>query len=96
MSPLRVTELEGGVRFGVRMQPRASRSGIDGIHGDALKVRVQAPPVDGAANAALVTVLAEALGVREGAVQVVAGLASRIKVVEVLGVTRAEVLAALG
>ncbi|MBL8998078.1 MAG: DUF167 domain-containing protein [Gemmatimonadetes bacterium] len=77
------------------MQPRASRSGIDGIHGDALKVRVQAPPVDGAANAALVTVLAEALGVREGAVQVVAGLASRIKVVEVLGVTRAEVLAAL-
>ncbi len=84
------------MRFGVRMQPRASRSGIDGIHGDALKVRVQAPPVDGAANAALVTVLAEALGVREGAVQVVAGLASRIKVVEVLGVTRAEVLAALG
>ncbi len=83
------------MRFGVRMQPRASRSGIDGIHGDALKVRVQAPPVDGAANAALVTVLAEALGVREGAVQVVAGLASRIKVVEVLGVTRAEVLAAL-
>lgn len=83
------------MRFGVRMQPRASRSGIDGIHGDALKVRVQAPPVDGAANEALVTVLAEALGVHEGAVEVVAGLASRSKVVEVRGVTRAEVLAAL-
>lgn len=83
------------MRFGVRMQPRASRSGIDGIHGDALKVRVQAPPVDGAANEALVTVLAEALGVHEGAVQVVTGLASRSKVVEVRGVTRAEVLAAL-
>ena len=56
MSPLRVTEREAGVRFAVRLQPRSSRSGIDGIHGDALKVRVQAPPVDGEANGALVTV----------------------------------------
>ena len=96
MSPLRVTEREAGVRFAVRLQPRSSRSGIDGIHGDALKVRVQAPPVDGEANGALVTVIAEALGVPEGAVQVVSGFTSRNKVVEVARVTRAEVLARLG
>jgi hypothetical protein len=90
---MRITERAGAVRISVRVQPRASRSGIDGLHGDALKIRVHAPPVDGAANEAVVEVLAAALGVPRGAVRVVAGAASRTKVVEISGVTAAEVAA---
>lgn len=66
---------------------------MDGVNGDALRVRVHAPPVDGAANEALVAVLAEALGVPKGAVTVVAGATSRNKVVEVAGTTPEAVLA---
>lgn len=91
MSTLRVTEREGAVRFSVRVQPRSSRTGVEGVHGDALKVRVNAPPVDGAANEAVVEVLAEALGVPRRAVRIVAGDSSRTKVVEVAGVDAAAV-----
>ena len=83
----------GIVRFAVRVQPRASRSEIEGVHGDALRVRLSAPPVDGAANEALVELLAKALGVAKGAVRVVAGVASRSKVIEVEGIGSADVRA---
>ena len=86
MSELAVTERDGAVRFAVRVQPRSSRTGVEGVHGDALKVRVNAPPVDGAANEAVVEVLAEALGVPRRMVRIVAGESSRSKVVEVTGV----------
>jgi hypothetical protein len=79
------------VRVSVHVQPRATRSEIIGLHGAALKVRLQAPPVDGAANEALVTLLAERLGVPRRAVRVVAGAASRAKTVEVDGTTEAAV-----
>lgn len=87
MSAFVVTERDGAVRFAVRVQPRSSRIGVDGVHGNALKVRVHAPPVDGAANEAVIEVLAEALGVPRRAVTIVAGQASRTKVVEVEGIT---------
>ena len=83
------------MRFSVRVQPRSSRTGVEGLHGDALKVRVNAPPVDGAANEAVVEALAEALGVPRRAVRIVAGESSRTKVVEVDGVS-AEAVRALG
>jgi len=86
VSGLTVTQREGAVRFGVRVQPRASRSGVEGVHGDALKVRVTAPPVDGAANEAVVDAIAEALGVSRRAVRIVSGETGRNKVVEVDGV----------
>lgn len=76
------------MRFGVRVTPRASKPGIDGVHGEALRVRVGAAPVDGAANEAVVTVLADALGVPRRAVTIVGGATGRSKVVEVAGVTR--------
>ena len=57
-----------------------------GVHGDALKVRVAAPPVDGAANAALVELLAAALGIPRRGVRIVSGASSRSKVVEIDGV----------
>ncbi|HVE78429.1 MAG TPA: DUF167 family protein [Gemmatimonadaceae bacterium] len=83
---LDVRARDGGIRLKVHVQPRASRSGIEGTHGDALKVRLAAPPVDGAANEALAALLADALGVARRAVRVVAGATSRAKVVEVDGV----------
>jgi uncharacterized protein len=75
------------VRVAVHVQPRASRSEIIGVHGAALKVRLQAPPVDGAANEALVRLLADSLGVSYRSVRVVAGATSRAKTVEVDGTT---------
>jgi uncharacterized protein (TIGR00251 family) len=74
------------VRFAVHVQPRASRSEITGVHGDSMKVRLEAPPVEGAANAALIELLADALGVSRRNVQIVGGQRSRGKVVEVVGV----------
>lgn len=91
MGAITVTERGGAARFGVRVQPRASRSEIVGEHGGALRVRLSAPPVDGAANEALVALLAEALGVPRRAVRVLSGHASRGKTVEVEGVDAAAV-----
>ncbi|HUF27909.1 MAG TPA: DUF167 domain-containing protein [Gemmatimonadaceae bacterium] len=82
-----IRERDGGVRFAVRVQPRSSRTAIEGTHGDALRVRLTAPPVDGAANEALVRLLAESLGVPRHAVRIVTGSTSRTKTVEVDGVT---------
>ena len=81
---------DGGVRLRVRVQPRASRSEIAGAHGEELRIRLQAPPVDGAANDALVRLLAEALGVPRSAVEIVSGLAGRSKTVVVLGISVAD------
>jgi uncharacterized protein (TIGR00251 family) len=90
---LRIDARDSGVRVAVHVQPRASRSEIVGLHGAALKVRLQAPPVEGAANDALVALLAERLGVPRRAVRVVAGAASRAKTVEIEGTTEAAVRA---
>lgn len=86
MNAFRIDERDGSVRFRVRVQPRASRSEIVGLHGDALKVRLSAPPVEGAANAALVELLADALAVSRASVRIVGGATSRSKLVEVDGV----------
>ncbi len=72
-------------RLTLHVQPRAARSAVAGPHGDAIKVRLAAPPVDGAANAELLRFLAERLGVRRAAVRLVAGAAGRRKVVEIDG-----------
>lgn len=72
-----------GVRFDVRVQPRASRNEIVGEHEGALRVRLTAPPVNDAANEALVDLLAKLLHVAKRDVRIVAGATSRRKVVEV-------------
>lgn len=92
--PLDVRPCDGGVRLSVHVQPRAARTEIAGEHGDALKVRLAAPPVDGAANDALVAFLADRFGVPRRAVRVVSGHASRRKLVELTGVDAAAVMRA--
>jgi uncharacterized protein (TIGR00251 family) len=93
---LRLTPVSGGVQFPVRIQPRASSSGVVGIHGEALKVRVTAPPVDGSANEMLVKVLAGTFGVPAKAITILSGATSRTKLVRVEGVTSDDVSRVLG
>jgi uncharacterized protein len=90
---LRVERRGDSIRVRVHVQPRASRSEVVGTHGAALKVRLHAPPVDGAANAALVALLAERLGLSRRAVRIVAGETARAKTVEIDGTTEAAVRA---
>jgi len=93
VTSLRVETRGRSVRVSVHVQPRASRNEIVGLHGAALKVRLQAPPVEGAANDALVALLAERLGVARAAVRVVGGATSRAKTVEIDDTTEAAVRA---
>ena len=92
-----VTKVSGAaVRLRIRVQPRASANQIVGQHGDALRVRLTAPPVDGAANVALVELLAKTFGIPKQGVTIVAGASSRTKVVELAGVTVERVNQLLG
>jgi uncharacterized protein (TIGR00251 family) len=75
-----------GVRLTLHIQPRASRTELAGMHGDALKVRIAAPPIDGAANAELAEFLAGILLVPRSSVSVVAGERGRRKLVAVAGI----------
>ena len=71
------------VRLSVRVQPRAARSRVAGRHGDALKLQVAAPPVDGAANAAVIELLADWLGVPRRDLRLAHGERGRDKVVAI-------------
>jgi uncharacterized protein (TIGR00251 family) len=91
-----ITSTPTGIVLRVRVQPRASRTDVVGLHGEALKVRLTAPPVDGAANEALIRFLAERLGIARAGVRVVSGAGGRLKVVEVTGVGPDEAWRRLG
>lgn len=93
MDVLRVEVRGASIRVHVQVQPRASRSEVVGLHGAALKVRLHAPPVDGAANDALVALLAERLDIPRRDVRIVQGATSRAKVVEITGTTAGAVRA---
>ena len=86
----------GPVRIDVRVVPRAKRTELAGRRGAALVLRLAAPPVDGAANAALIAFLAGRLGVPQRQVTIARGSASRDKTVAIEGLDRAEVAARLG
>ncbi len=81
------------VRLSVRLTPRGGSDRVDGAVDGVLRVRVAAPPVDGAANRALLRLIAEELGVPRGAVRLAAGEGGRNKVVEVDGADPAAVSA---
>ena len=89
---LEYTERDGALTFPVRVVPRASRTAVAGEHDGALKVRVAAPPVEGAANAELVRFLAKQLGVSNGSVEIVGGHTSKTKVIKATGAKAEDLL----
>lgn len=85
-----------GTELEVWVQPRASRDEVAGLQGDAVKVRLTSPPVDGEANHALVRFLARRLGVARTAVTLVRGQAGRRKTLRIEGLTAGDVRQRLG
>jgi uncharacterized protein (TIGR00251 family) len=82
--------VDGGVRLALRLTPRASKNGVDGIVADAdgrplLKLRLVAPPVDGAANEALIAFLAKTLSLRKAGITIRSGETSRVKILHLAG-----------
>jgi uncharacterized protein (TIGR00251 family) len=90
MEPAATCQLE------IRAVPNAAHSEVVGWLGDALKVKIKAPPVDGKANAELCRFLAAELGLPKGSVTLTRGASSRQKCVAINGLTRTEVLVKLG
>ncbi|NUM88661.1 MAG: YggU family protein [Bdellovibrionales bacterium] len=78
---------DGGVILAIRVQPRSSRNAVVGVHGEALKIAVNAPPVDGAANEAVVELLAGVFGVPRRNVEILSGDSGRLKRVALVGLT---------
>lgn len=87
---------DSGVLVRVRVQPRASVERLEGMRDQQLRLRVTAPPVDGAANTACIALLAKIFGVRRSQVRLQTGEKSRDKVFHIAGVTATEVAAVLG
>jgi uncharacterized protein len=86
-----VRDTPTGAIFQVKVQPRARRNAITGEVGEALKLAITAPPVDGRANEACITFFAELLNVGRSSVTIAAGLSSRNKVIRVTGMSAAQV-----
>lgn len=81
---LNLTGADGAARLAIRVVPRAGRTALDGVtEAGALRVRLAAPPVEGAANAALIAFLADALGVPKRSIILVRGERGRDKVIEI-------------
>lgn len=96
MSAEPIAASEGGVTLSVRVTPRSSRNAVVGVEAEAIKIKLTAPPVEGAANAALIEFVADWLGVRKSAVSILSGEQARHKRVRVLGVTVEQVQQKLG
>jgi uncharacterized protein len=92
--PVRATP--DGIAFDVLVSPRASRARLGPVHGDRVKVAVTSAPVDGEANAAVIELVARALGVARGAVEITAGESSRRKTLRVRGVDAGTLARAVG
>ncbi len=92
---LSIREEKDGVVFKVRVQPRSSKNQVAGLFGDALKVRLTAPPVEGEANEACCAFLAKLLEVPRSRVEIVSGHTGRNKLVGVEGITLEKVLKTL-
>jgi uncharacterized protein (TIGR00251 family) len=84
-SGCRIRETAEGLEVPLHVQPRARRSELGGVHNGALKLKVSAPPVDDAANRAVVEFFSEMMGIPRSRIQIIAGLKSRDKVLRIPG-----------
>ena len=91
-----LSKSDHGIILTVKVVPRAAREGLAGVEAGALKVRLNAPPVEGAANRALIKLLAKLLGVAKGRLSLVSGERSRNKKVEIQGLDLARARERLG
>jgi uncharacterized protein (TIGR00251 family) len=82
---------DGRITLTLHIQPGAKKTEVAGLYGDALKIRLAAPPVDGKANAALIEFVADLLDVAKSAVSLKSGQTSRRKVLEVIAVSADDV-----
>ena len=90
------TETDEGVILNVRAQPRSSKAGLDGVIGDAVKVRVKSAPVDGRANKELIETIAEAMDLPKSSVVFKGGETSKTKRILLKGVNGAAVASVVG
>ncbi|MGI6711617.1 MAG: DUF167 domain-containing protein [Bacillota bacterium] len=90
-----IKEKENSVVVNVKVQPRAAKNEIAGVIGDAVKLRVTSPPVDGEANAAVIKIFKNLFRIPNNAISITSGLTSRNKTVEITGVSLEEVKKAL-
>jgi uncharacterized protein len=86
-----IKDTANGAIFAVRLHPRAKKNAITGVLGDALKLSLTAPPVEGKANAACTEFLADLLNLPRSSITIAAGESSRNKVIRVAGLSAAEV-----
>jgi len=86
-----VSDTAEGAVVNVRAQPRSSRAGLDGVMGDAIKVRIRSAPVDGKANRELIETLADAFGLPKSRVSFKSGETSKTKRIVLGGLSAAEV-----
>ncbi|MEA3487619.1 MAG: DUF167 domain-containing protein [Thermodesulfobacteriota bacterium] len=86
-----VSETEGVVVFNIRVIPRASRCELAGVQGDALKIRITAPPVEGAANKECIRLLSDMLKVKKSQIKIIAGHRSKNKRVSISGIKRKDI-----
>jgi uncharacterized protein (TIGR00251 family) len=75
-----------GITVKIKVEPRSSRKGISGVLGDTLKVKVNSPPVGGAANEELIDILSEEFRIRKSSIKIIRGHSSKEKVLEIEGV----------
>jgi len=88
---LLIQDYPDGVVIRIRVQPRASKNRIAGIIGDAFKVAVTSPPVDGAANSACIEFLAELLKIPKNRVEIVSGHTGRTKLLKIYGMNSRDI-----
>ncbi len=88
---LSIRDTGAGATFVIRVRPRAKKNAVLGEFGDALKVALTAPPVEGRANQACIEFLAEILDVPRSSITIAAGQSSRNKIIRVVGLRAAEV-----
>lgn len=85
---LNLKEDKNGVVFTVKVQPRSSKNEICGIYGDAVKIKLTSPPVEGEANESLINFLSKSLNICKGQIEIIGGHKSKNKLIKMRGVKR--------